>query len=269
MSYLTVTDAPAASSFPLASSAASLVTFSRSAFGAPSTRSLASLRPRPETISRTTLMTPIFLSPAASRITSNSLCSSAASAGAPAPAAPGAAATATGAAAVTSKVSSNAFTKSESSSRVISLNVSSSWSVDILAMVWVLPQYLSMWGFGCYSAAGSATAGSGSAASGPAATSAPAGPGSTTDSGSAAGPGSTADSGSATGSGAAAGSWLAILSCSAAQSRAKFDAGALNRPAALVKLPFIAPASLASSTSRDSRSAMRSTSATVSGRPSM
>src|SRR5271167_4037265 len=65
MSYLTVTDAPAASSFPLASSAASLVTFSRSGFGAPSTRSLASLRPRPETISRTTLMTPIFLSPAA------------------------------------------------------------------------------------------------------------------------------------------------------------------------------------------------------------
>src|ERR1700692_3886197 len=257
MSYLTVTDAPAASSFPLASSAASLVTFSRSAFGAPSTRSLASLRPRPEMISRTTLVAPVFLARAAWRITSNSLYSAAAAAGAPAPAAPGAAATATGAAAVTSKVSSNAFTKSESSSRVISLNVSSSWSVDILAMVWVLPQYLSMWGFGCYSAAGSATAGSGSAASGPAATSATAGWGSTTD------------SGSATGSGAAAGSSLAILSCSAAKSRATFDAGALNRPAALVKLPFIAPASLASSTSRDSRSAMRSTSATVSGRPSM
>ena len=81
-SYLTVTVAPAASSLALASSAASLATFSSSGLGAPSTRSLASLRPRPETISRTTLMTPIFLSPAASRMTSNSDCSSAASAGA-------------------------------------------------------------------------------------------------------------------------------------------------------------------------------------------
>ncbi len=80
--YLTVTEAPAASSLPLASSAASLVTFSSSGLGAPSTRSLASLRPRPETISRTTLMTPIFFSPAPSRMTSNSDCSSAASAGA-------------------------------------------------------------------------------------------------------------------------------------------------------------------------------------------
>ena len=82
--YLTVTVAPAASSLALASSAASLATFSSSGLGAPSTRSLASLRPRPETISRTTLMTPIFFSPAPSRMTSNSDCSSAASAGAPA-----------------------------------------------------------------------------------------------------------------------------------------------------------------------------------------
>src|SRR6201998_373575 len=101
--YLTVTVAPAASSLVLASSAASLATFSNNGLGAPSTRSLASLRPRPETISRTTLMTPIFLSPAASRITSNSVCSSAASAGAPAPTAPGAGATATGAAAAPTK----------------------------------------------------------------------------------------------------------------------------------------------------------------------
>src|SRR4051812_16988836 len=133
--YLTVTVAPAASSLALASSAASLPTFSSSGLGALSTRSLASLRPRPETISRTTLMTPIFFSPAPSRTTSNSDCSSAASAGAPA-AAPGAAATATGAAAVTSKVSSNFLTNSESSSSVSSLNASSRSSVDSLAMVW-------------------------------------------------------------------------------------------------------------------------------------
>src|ERR1700761_2780027 len=141
--YLTVTDAPAASSLALASSAASLLTFSSSGLGALSTRSLASLRPRPETISRTTLMTPIFLSPAASRMTSNSDCSSAAPAGGPA------AATATGAAAVTSKVSSNFLTKSESSNRVISLNTSSRSSVEILAMVWVLPGFgLGLFGFG-------------------------------------------------------------------------------------------------------------------------
>ena len=58
----------------LAFSAASLLTFSRTAFGAPSTRSLASFRPRPVS-SRTSLMTWIFLSPAASRTTSNSSCS--------------------------------------------------------------------------------------------------------------------------------------------------------------------------------------------------
>jgi hypothetical protein len=56
-----------------------------------------------------------------------------ASAAAPPPAGP-AAATATGAAAVTSKVSSNCFTKSDSSRRVISLNASSRASVDSLAM---------------------------------------------------------------------------------------------------------------------------------------
>src|SRR5215467_9588792 len=53
--------------------------------GAPSTRSLASLRPRPVS-SRTTLMTWIFFSPAADRITSNSVFSSVAAA--PPPAAP-------------------------------------------------------------------------------------------------------------------------------------------------------------------------------------
>src|SRR5690606_11190756 len=60
-----------------------------------------------------------------------------------------------------------------------------------------------------------------------------------------------------------------VWSCTAAARRATWDAGALNRPAALAKLPFVAPASLASSTSRDARSAIFSISATDSGRPSM
>ena len=50
-------------------------------FGAPSTKSLASLRPRP-VMARTSLMTSIFLSPAAARTTVNSVFSSAAGAAA-------------------------------------------------------------------------------------------------------------------------------------------------------------------------------------------
>src|SRR3954453_17489488 len=132
--YLTVTVAPAPSRAALAFSAASLATFSRTGFGAPSTRSLASLRPS-EVRPRTSLMTWIFLSPALSRMTSNSSCSAAASAPPPSPPAGGAAAPATGAAAGTSEVSSNCFTKSDSSSSVISLNASSSSVVDSLAMI--------------------------------------------------------------------------------------------------------------------------------------
>ncbi len=131
---LRLTLAPASSSLAFAASAASLATPSRIGFGADSTRSLASLRPRPETSSRTTLMTWIFLSPAASRTTLNSSFSSTAGAASPPATAPGAA-TATGAAAVTSKVSSNFFTNSESSIRVRSLKASSSSSVDSFAMV--------------------------------------------------------------------------------------------------------------------------------------
>ena len=78
-------------------------------FGALSTSSLASLRPR-LVISRTTLITSSFLAPKDLRTTSNSVFSSAA--GAAAPAAP---ATATGAAADTPNSSSTAFTRSESS----------------------------------------------------------------------------------------------------------------------------------------------------------
>src|SRR3984957_7976685 len=130
--YLIVTEAPAPSRAALAFSAASLLTFSRTVFGAPSTRSLASLRPRLVSV-RTSLMTWIFLSPAALRMTSNSSCSTTSSAGAAGP--PAAAATATGAAALTSKVSSKAFTNSDSSRRVISLNASSRSVLLIFAMI--------------------------------------------------------------------------------------------------------------------------------------
>src|SRR5207344_1776125 len=132
--YLTVTVAPAPSRAAFALSAASLLTFSRTVAGVPSTRSLASLRPRLVS-ARTSLMTWIFLSPEASRTTSNSSCSSASAGAAAPPPAAGAAATATGAAAVTPKVSSNCLTNSLSSISVISLNASSSSSVLSFAMV--------------------------------------------------------------------------------------------------------------------------------------
>src|SRR5712691_1507648 len=73
--YLTVTLAPAPSRAARALSALSLLTFSSTVLGAPSTRSLASFRPRLVRL-RTSLMTWIFLSPAALRMTSNSSCSS-------------------------------------------------------------------------------------------------------------------------------------------------------------------------------------------------
>src|SRR6201987_260867 len=133
--YLTVTEAPAPSRAALALSAASLLTFSRTVFGAPSTRSLASLRPRLVS-DRTSLMTWIFLSPAASRMTSNSSCSSACSASPPpAPARAGTPATATGADALTSNVSSKAFTNSDSSRRVVSLNAASRSALLSFAMI--------------------------------------------------------------------------------------------------------------------------------------
>src|SRR5690606_2943733 len=60
-----------------------------------------------------------------------------------------------------------------------------------------------------------------------------------------------------------------FLSSSAANRRASCEAGALNRPAALVWLPLRAPAIFASRTSRDSRSAILSSSVADSGEPSM
>src|SRR5262249_48740418 len=116
--YLTWTVAPCSSSFFFMSSASAFVTLSLTGFGAPSTRSLASFRPSPVS-SRTTLMTWIFLSPAAERTTSNSVFSSvAAPPPAAAPAAPGMAATATGAAAETPHFSCSSLLSCAASSSV-------------------------------------------------------------------------------------------------------------------------------------------------------
>src|SRR5262249_17140979 len=113
--YLSSTLAPAFSSVALIFSASSLETLSLTGFGAPSTRSFASLRPRPVS-ARTSLMTSIFLSPAAASTTVNSVFSSAGAAPPAAP--PGAAATATAAAADTPHFSSSSFASSAASSTV-------------------------------------------------------------------------------------------------------------------------------------------------------
>ena len=108
LSYLSSTVAPAASSFSLKALASSFETPVLSSFGAPSTKSFASFKPRP-VIVLTSLITLIFLSPAAaSTIVKSSFSSAAASpAGAPL-----AAATATGAAADTPHLSSKSFDSS-------------------------------------------------------------------------------------------------------------------------------------------------------------
>src|SRR4029453_15857219 len=85
--YLSSTEAPASSSCALIESASSWLAPSLTVPGAPSTRSFASLRPRPVT-ARTTLITWIFLSPAAVMTTSNEVFSSAAAAPSPPAAAP-------------------------------------------------------------------------------------------------------------------------------------------------------------------------------------
>src|SRR4029079_10257937 len=77
-SYLSWTSAPASLSFFAMSSASALLTPALTSLGAPSTRSLASLRPSP-VISRTTLMTPILFAPPLLSTTVNSVCSGSAS----------------------------------------------------------------------------------------------------------------------------------------------------------------------------------------------
>src|SRR5712664_4045271 len=74
--YLISTLAPASSNFFLIEAASSLLTPSLTVFGAPSTRSLASLRPRLVT-SRTALMTLILLPPTSVSTTENYVFSSA------------------------------------------------------------------------------------------------------------------------------------------------------------------------------------------------
>src|SRR5665213_876092 len=116
---LTSTPAPASSSCFLSFAASSLLTDSLTALGAASTRSFASFRPSP-VMARTSLITLIFFSPAAVRMTLNSVGSGA---GAAAPPAAGAAA-ATGAAAETPHFSSSRFERSAASMTVSDDNVS-------------------------------------------------------------------------------------------------------------------------------------------------
>src|SRR5271165_5206813 len=114
--YLTSTVAPASVNFFLMASASSLFTPSLMGFGAPSTRSLASFKPRLVT-SRTALMTLILLAPTAVRTTVNSVFSSTGAAAAAPP--PAGAATATlAAAADTPSFSSSSFTSCDASSNV-------------------------------------------------------------------------------------------------------------------------------------------------------
>src|SRR5579872_3685978 len=82
--YLTSTIAPASANFFLIVSASSLETPSLMFLGAPSTRSLASFKPRLVT-SRTALITLIILAPTSFRTTVNSVFSSAGAAPAAAP----------------------------------------------------------------------------------------------------------------------------------------------------------------------------------------
>src|SRR5205807_8558914 len=110
--YLTSTVAPASVNFFLMAAASSLLTPSLIGLGAPSTRSLASFKPRLVT-SRTALMTLILLAPTSVSTTENSVCSSAGAAPGAAP--PPATTTGAAAAADTPKASSLFLTKSAAS----------------------------------------------------------------------------------------------------------------------------------------------------------
>src|SRR5262245_56757443 len=139
--YLTSTWAPPSSSCFLIFSASAFDTASLTVDGAPSTRSLASLRPSP-VISRMTLMTPTFFSAGyAFRVTVNSVFSSAAGAAAPPPAS---AASATGAAAVTTDLSSLIFTRS-TTSMIVMFDIASR-ICSLLAAIVVSPDiYMCRW----------------------------------------------------------------------------------------------------------------------------
>src|SRR5271163_66759 len=121
--YFSSTFAPASSSCFLIFAASSLLTSAFTSFGAPSTRSLASLRPRP-VIARISLITLIFLSPASARTTVYSVFSAAGAAAAAA-----GAAAATGAAADTPHLSSRSFARSAASRTVRPDKSSTSFSI--------------------------------------------------------------------------------------------------------------------------------------------
>src|SRR5882672_7039559 len=132
--YLISTLAPASSNFFLMAAASSLFTPSLTVLGAPSTRSLASFRPRLVT-SRTALMTLILLPPTSVSTTENSVFSSAGAA--PPAAAPPPAATTVAAAAETPKVSSIFFTRSDASNSVsplISSRIVSTFDMTLLLL---------------------------------------------------------------------------------------------------------------------------------------
>ena len=114
--YFTSTTAPCSSSLALTAAASSFETPALTVCGAPSTRSFASLRPRPVS-SRTTLMTWIFFAPASLSVTVNSVCSSAA--GAAAPPAPPAAGAGAGAAAAVEEQTEFAITLKEAGAKKI------------------------------------------------------------------------------------------------------------------------------------------------------
>src|SRR5438093_3887609 len=116
--YLISTFAPTSSNFFLMAAASSLGIPSLIGLGAPSTRSLASLRPR-LVISRTTLMTLILLPPTSVKVTVKSVFSSAGAA-APPPA-PAGIAIGIAEAAETPSSDSSVFTSCESSRTVIPL----------------------------------------------------------------------------------------------------------------------------------------------------
>src|SRR5690606_16829916 len=116
--YLIWTVAPASSSFFFSSSATCFETFSTTFCGAPSTRSLASFRPRSGRAPRPSLSTLIFLSPPLVRTTVNSVCSSPAGAASPPAPPPAGMAMATGAAADTPHFSSSSLDSSAASSTV-------------------------------------------------------------------------------------------------------------------------------------------------------
>src|SRR3954469_23410814 len=132
--YLISTLAPASSSCALIWSASSWATPSLTGLGAPSTRSLASFRPRPVT-ARTTLIAWIFLSPALISTTSKDDFSSAAAPSPPPPAGAPAAATAIGAAAVTPHSSSSLFFSSTRSRTDMPPRSCTSLSVSVLAIL--------------------------------------------------------------------------------------------------------------------------------------